>query len=256
MEENMTDIKQKQERLLNMLKQFDSFARENSIRYYVASGSCLGAVREKGFIPWDADIDILLPYDMYKKCEATLLSRGYDNIMWLSYKNNKDAPNLMGRIYEKEATVDNLEQYPYLDLFALVGAPEKTKAQERLMKKSLLNYRIFWIKKRKYKNSLSRKKSRIGFALQILLFLFPAFLCIKEFEKELELYPYDGTDYVAPLTGIYGLRDIMERKWFEEDPIFVSFCDMEVPVTKYTHEYLSHLYGDSYMIPVQFDRYK
>ena len=252
----MDDIKEKQARLLVMLKQFDSFARENGIRYYVASGSCLGAVREKGFIPWDADIDILMPLDIYLKCECLLLKKNYNKIKWLSYKNDEEAPNLMGRIYEENATIDHLEEYPYLDLFALSGVPEDENIQKKMMKDSLMNYRIYWIKKRKYKTSLSRKKSRIGIVLQMLLLLYPSSICKKKFEKELTMYPYDCSDYVAPLTGLYGLRDVVKRKWFDDDPVYVEFCDMLVPVTRHTHEYLSHLYGDTYMTPIRYDRYK
>lgn len=250
------NIRETQIILLDMLKQFDAFCRENGIRYYLASGSCLGAVREKGFIPWDADIDIFLTLDMYKLAESLLTEKPYNDIKWLSYKTNKEAPNLMGRIYKINANLDNLEEYPYIDLFALSGVPGQVNKQEKIMRRSLLNYRIFWIKKRKYKNSLYRKKSIIGFILQKLLLLFPASLCIKEFESELTKYPYAFSEYAAPLTGLYGSRDIVKRKWFDEKPDYIQFCDMQVPVTHYVHEYLSHQYGENYMVPVQYNRYK
>lgn len=249
-------IKETQSILLDLLKNFDSFAKENGIRYYVASGTCLGAVRENGFIPWDADIDIFLPLDMYQKAESILLHQSYKDIKWLSYKTNCEAPNLMGRIYEDSVSLNNLEQFPYIDLFALSGIPADEKKQAKIMKKSLMNYRIYWIKKRKYRNSLFRKKSLIGYVLQKLLFFYPSSKCIKEFESSLQKYPYNYSDYIAPLTGLYGIRDVVNREWFEDEPIFVRFCDMMVPVSRYVHEYLSHQYGENYMTPIQYNRYK
>ena len=52
---------------LNILIKFDEVCKKNNLRYYLAFGTCLGALRHKGFIPWDDDIDVLMPYDDAKK---------------------------------------------------------------------------------------------------------------------------------------------------------------------------------------------
>lgn len=70
------------------------------------------------------------------------------------------------------------------------------------------------------------------------------------------MYPYSGSTYIAPLTGFYGVKDVLPRKWFDDEPIFVQFCDMKVPVTPYVSEYLTHQYGKNYMTPIQYNRYK
>lgn len=71
---NSSDMKRKEITLderkqiqLDMLKEIDAFCRANNIRYSLAFGTLLGAVRHKGFIPWDDDVDIMMPYpDMMK----------------------------------------------------------------------------------------------------------------------------------------------------------------------------------------------
>ena len=63
----VTDIKkisfEKQKEIqLEMLKEIDYFCKHNSIRYSLAFGTLLGAIRHKGYIPWDDDVDIMMPY--------------------------------------------------------------------------------------------------------------------------------------------------------------------------------------------------
>lgn len=51
----------------DILKVFDDFCKENNIRYYLAYGTLLGAIRYKKFIPWDDDVDLLIPRDDYNR---------------------------------------------------------------------------------------------------------------------------------------------------------------------------------------------
>ena len=52
---------------LDILKMFDSFCTENNIRYFLSHGTLLGAIRYKGFIPWDDDVDLLVPRKDYNR---------------------------------------------------------------------------------------------------------------------------------------------------------------------------------------------
>ena len=51
-------LRQLQIRLLDLLRFFDDFCNEHGIKYWLSSGTCLGAIRHGGFIPWDDDVDV------------------------------------------------------------------------------------------------------------------------------------------------------------------------------------------------------
>ena len=61
------DIKEIRRIQLNVLANFDSFCKEHNLKYFLAFGTLLGAVRHKGFIPWDDDIDVFMLRDDYNK---------------------------------------------------------------------------------------------------------------------------------------------------------------------------------------------
>ena len=52
---------------LDILKEFVAYCDKHSLRYYLAYGSLIGAIRHHGFIPWDEDIDVMMPRSDYEK---------------------------------------------------------------------------------------------------------------------------------------------------------------------------------------------
>ncbi len=73
----MTDLKQHQKDLLELLLKFDSICKENGIRYWLDSGTLLGAVRHSGFIPWDDDIDVCILDSDYSKAKKLLKANSH-----------------------------------------------------------------------------------------------------------------------------------------------------------------------------------
>ena len=63
----MASLKEHQEVLLELLKEFDRVCRKNNIKYILFAGTALGAVRHHGFIPWDDDLDVALLRSDYEK---------------------------------------------------------------------------------------------------------------------------------------------------------------------------------------------
>lgn len=128
------DLKQLQTKMLGILTAVDKVCREHNLRYYLIAGTMLGAVRHKGFIPWDDDADICMPQDDYDKLIAHCrewLPRQYELIC---SENDKDYPQPFAKIQDAHTTIIEHAHLRYLggayiDVFPLAGVPDGKMAQ-------------------------------------------------------------------------------------------------------------------------------
>ena len=122
-------VKQLQDVMLEMLIDLDDFCMRNNIRYTLGGGSCLGAVRHKGFIPWDDDFDINMPrrdYDRFVPLFRKEMSQKY----WLHTPQETPGYGLiMPRIRMKGTVVRGHndmvkdEWGAFIDIFIIENAP-------------------------------------------------------------------------------------------------------------------------------------
>ena len=60
----------RQETIFNLLQEFDEISKKYGIDYFIAAGTALGAIRHRGFLPWDDDMDIYLTRDNWNKLKG------------------------------------------------------------------------------------------------------------------------------------------------------------------------------------------
>lgn len=120
--------------LLEILNDFDSFCRSNNIQYSLAYGTVLGAVRHKGFIPWDDDLDVMMTRENYNK----FLWLYKDNEKYTLQKEQIDYPLYFSKLRKNETTFienikyrkkwKNIHQGIYIDIF-----PEDKVAKNKFL---------------------------------------------------------------------------------------------------------------------------
>ncbi len=128
---------------LNILIEFADFCDSNNLKYYLGYGTLLGAVRHKGFIPWDDDIDVLMPRKDYNKfIELTGFNPIKKNLETRLYRDCSN-PNIYPFakvidsdtiVYEKGKSKKNISGI-WIDVFPLDGYPDDRKKAEELFNK-------------------------------------------------------------------------------------------------------------------------
>lgn len=93
---------------LEVLVELDRICRKHNLRYSLAAGTMIGAVRHKGFIPWDDDIDILMFREDYEKLKTILTEQDNPTCYWMSYDTNENYGYFFAKVIHKRTQVIDL----------------------------------------------------------------------------------------------------------------------------------------------------
>ena len=251
---------------LDILKVVDGFCKENGITYFISYGSLLGAVRHKGFIPWDDDIDILVPRPDYERLLKTFNVPGFkvynaaDPDCWLTYS----------RICWPEKTLVKTTSPWYkgtyssglwIDVFPLDAVSDNEqefKDQYHRVTKDYLE--TVSIRRRKTKidkdfGLIRNSKTLVHRVLHPFRHFQDPLIAKNRLLAEMDSCPAYGS------TGHVSMLPCPERDW-EWFPIedFASsvpmkFCDAEFPAPVGWHHHLTQLWGDYMQLPPIEDRH-
>ena len=234
--------------LLKILKEFDSFCRDHNLEYYMIGGTALGAVRHKGFIPWDDDVDVAMKRDQYEKL-ISLSDRLPDNLEIFYQGTDKRAPSPYVKIIDKTTTL--IEKfYPtiveglYIDVFPL----DKVCKDEKKIKK-LFNKIHFFFNLNKLHFSDRKKKGLKEIAHRIVKKINPD-LFFHIMEKLAQQYnnSSDGDYYLANFLGAYGEKETYEPSVFGSPQLYY-FEDVQLYGPERIDDYLRKTYGDYWKYP-------
>jgi len=118
--------------MLEMLIEFDTLCKKHNLRYWLDSGTLLGAVRHEGFIPWDDDIDLSMPMEDYKKFQNIAKEELSSNIFFQNKQTDSTFPFDYMKLRSNKASIvefheKNKEiayhQGVFVDIFPMLTVP-------------------------------------------------------------------------------------------------------------------------------------
>ncbi len=236
-------IKEVQKYETAILKEIDRIFKFHQIVYYMGYGSLLGAVRHKGPIPWDTDMDILIPYSQFETA-VYILKKELPKEYIIDDPSNTKGYNLL---FPRVGLRNNSSLYLHVDIFPLVGVPDKKIAQIKYHKKSTI-YNVTYEYKHKKSNSKKIYKRWVVKILNYLLAFIPKKPYINLFKKHCGQYSYEKSNFVMNPCGHYGMKNVLEKRIFG-NPKYLIYDGIFVPVPEEYEYYLKHYYGDYMSLP-------
>lgn len=244
-------LKHIREMELELLREIDRICRNNKIQYFLSGGTMLGAVRHKGFIPWDDDIDIAMLRDDYERFKQACIEQLPKKYKYQSYTNKDGYHYFFDRITINETYFStkysdkfDMQKGISTDIFVFDKTSDKKFFQKlhfSLLMKLRLVMNVRWINQpRKDKSYLLSK------ILLPVLRLFSMDTYSKWYDKLLRFYEKKNTSTVlAPATD-HKWRGVMPKVWFEKvtDAPFENV--MSYIPTGYD-SYLKQWYCEDYM---------
>lgn len=251
--------------LLDLLAEYDRVCSEYNLKYYAYGGTMLGAVRHKGFIPWDDDIDVTMPRDDYNKLKE-LAKRGIFKEPYFFQNSETDIgfPRGISRLRNSNTTAIpyddvamNCNKGVFLSIFPLDIIPDDDKLARKQIKK-LQTIRLFMNSFARYYSGFGAEGTtfvkKIAYHVSVLLFKLKILTVPRlndAFEKTAACYNHTQNGRVGLITVAFNdKRNTHKRDLFEGNTIWSDFETTKIPIPEHYDKILSHIYGD-YMIPVQ-----
>lgn len=244
---------------LEILQEFDEFCTEHDIEYVLGGGSLLGAVRHQGFIPWDDDADVMMMRDQYEKL---LRTAGQCHLpekrKFISLKDKTFARNFARYVrldYHKseEGFAENDCPWIGIDIFPIDFVSGDDSLYQKQVKQIAFRRKLLLSSVTVPNSGSSTAKKIVKNVIRPIAKLFGSFRIAESMDKIGQKYSGEGSEYIAALCGMYGMRE--RWKYSEYEPkIRIPFEGHLFPVPENYNIYLTNLYGDYMQIPPENKR--
>ena len=255
---NIRDLQMKS---LEILLYFKDFCEKHNLRFYLCYGSCLGAIRHCGFIPWDDDIDVLMFREDYEKL-GELWNKYADTERYEYCRTNKDKSyeTMLTQIADNNTTFikSNLADFDInhgikLEIFPLDASPN-SKLKRKMQIIWALAFCLF------NRQQAPLNKGKIARVIgQILLWFFRTpgirYKIWRFAEKQMTKYPLtDDTKYLTKLCTTFKYLKIQYPKEIFDGVVYKEFEGYKMPVPVGYDMYLKLIYGDYMQLPPESER--
>ena len=245
-------VERMQSIVYEILCEIDSFCRQNDIKYFLSGGTCLGAVRHHGFIPWDDDGDIMMPRKDYEKFIRTFAASTTSRFRIITLENDKTCNLPYARVWDPNSRITHKTVYApdigvNVDIFPIDGVSNQVLRRRLYYWKLMILDNICSEASRKEylpQHRFVAFRKMVGRVAKV----FGVHTFASMMDSLAKRTEYDRSDLVAcSLPVHYGERETIEKKYMSEQ-LFVQFETSKFAIPSGYDKYLRNLYGDDYMV--------
>ena len=262
----MSNIDKLHEIDLNIVKRVIEICNKHNLTYYMSGGTLLGAVRHKGFIPWDDDVDLAMPRDDYEKFLMIAPKELPSNLELVNFKTDKNYHYYITRIRDLNTKVEEIrienenEKYTHasIDIFPLDGTPNNVLLRKiyffRVMKHRALMSLC-------YKDSIdkSRKRSKKEKLLLKIMMVIPIEKICNPYKEKCKIdrlmkkHKVFNSNNIGCLMGAYRTNQIVPKEYFGKGRMY-DFETIKLNGPELYDRYLTQMYGDYMKLPPEESR--
>ena len=255
MDNQSVDIRQLQDKLLEILLYFDGYCRENHLKYCLAGGCLIGIVRHQGFVPWDDDIDLFMPREDYERLTEIWNSTGdltrYAFCRTDDRKNYHDAGASIRDINTTEINRHSVDEDIChgiaIEIMPIDRCP-KSKIRRLFQLLNAFVFNLFNVQRLPdNKGALIRFVSKVVYG--VIRSSRSRYRIWKKAEQRMSRYSWDECSEVTELIGsVHGMMLRHDKSDFEMDT-YLPFEGHPLPVMSGYRKYLERIWGDYMQLP-------
>lgn len=244
---------------LDILLDVARFCDEHSITYFLAYGTLIGAVRHKGFIPWDDDIDIYMPREDHDRFIELFTGEAKPERLEAIHPAHPRSRHSFTKIVDNDTLkIEKGYAYPNghlgvdIDIFPVDGQPEDAEEFEKWFKKLDRLYTLDFLSSLGKGESAKRKLAY--FAMKFIKIFMPVRKIRKKTAALHAKYPFKSSKYAGSVESSCNARGDRARRECFEGFEWAEFEGHKFKIPKGYHEIMTNLYGDYMQLPPEEKR--
>lgn len=256
---NNVTVGELQNKSLEIFKYFQTICKENNLRYWCGGGTCIGALRHKGFIPWDDDIDVFMPRPDYERLYE-IWNEVADTEHYALCRTDREQNNhqtdmqlvdLHTTFINRHSVNEEINHGVSVDIMPFEGCPKSKIARAMQIYHSIM-YSIFNVQRLPdHQGKLLRMATKL--VLDAVKDPDKRYRIWRRHEKKMAMYDFDKSETVKEtITSFRALFFPYPREYFETQE--VPFEDIMIPIPVGADPYLKRIFGDYMQWPAEEHR--